>query len=346
MKHYLKTGEGPVLNKRIEITAKRRSGEHFPVELTISPIRYENDVNFSAFVRDISETKKAQYELESTTSRLATLIRNLHTGILVEDENRNIALVNNIFCEIFNIPAEPDDMIGFDCSLSAEQSKHLFVDPDKFTTRVDVILKDRKMVINEELEMVDGRVFVRDYLPIFNNDRFLGSLWQYQDITKRKQDEKELEAAKNSAESANLAKSQFLANMSHEIRTPLNAIFGMTQLLSKSEIAKEHEKIINGLLVSSDNLLNIINDTLDLSKIEAGEISLEKSYFNIREMTDKIVRSMEYKAEEKNIDLITKLDENIDDVLLGDETRIKQVLINLVNNGIKFTETGKVLLEG
>ncbi|MEI6456014.1 MAG: PAS domain-containing protein [bacterium] len=177
-----------------DVVNYHKDGHPYWVRLQIQPVFNEHGelTNFIAMQRDITEQKKAQEEMESVTTRLATLIKNIHAGILAEDQHRKIALVNKTFCDLFGIPVEPELLIGSDCSDSAQQTKHLFRDPEQFVVKIDKLLKDKKPVIDEELELADGRVFERDYIPIFANDKFLGNLWRYGDITERKAAEKQI----------------------------------------------------------------------------------------------------------------------------------------------------------
>ncbi|PIB28849.1 PAS domain S-box protein [Maribacter sp. 4G9] len=145
-------------------------------------------------IEDISKERKAEMELKASESRLSTLISNLHSGVLLEDENRKIALTNKMFCNLFNIPVNPDDLKGADCSESAEQSKVFFKNPDAFVKRIDEILEERVTVLSDELELVDGRVLERDYIPIYNDGIYKGHLWAYHDVTISKNYKKNLEA--------------------------------------------------------------------------------------------------------------------------------------------------------
>ncbi len=144
------------------------------------------------------------------------------------------------------------------------------------------------------------------------------------------------------AEQSEQFKQQFLANMSHEIRTPMNAVMGMTRLLIEKNPRNDQFQYLDGINKSSDNLLHIINDVLDLSKIEAGKMELEKIDFSLRDLVEQVKQTLRFKANEKGLELFTDIDSNIPDVLIGDPTRLNQVLINLTGNSIKFTEKGSV----
>jgi len=164
------------------------------------------------------------------------------------------------------------------------------------------------------------------------------------EINLRKRIEGELVEARDAAESANRVKSAFLASMSHELRTPLNSIIGFTGIIL-NELAgplnleqKKQLKMVKG---SSHHLLNLINDVLDISKIEAGEVEISKEAFNIRQVIDQVVESLRPLAEQKGLSLFVQIDLDID-VVVSDERRIRQILINLVNNAVKFTEEGGV----
>jgi len=290
---------------------------------------------------DIAE-KKTRDEIESVTIRLSTLIRNLHYGILMEDENRNIALINKSFCDMFGIPVDPELLMGSDCSNSAQQSKSLFVHPEQFVERIDVILREKKPAFDEELELADGRVFERDYIPIFFNEKFLGNLWQYRDISTRKKSETDLRQAIKDAESMNAAKSLFLAKMSHEIRTPLNAVIGLSKLMRDTPLNPVQKNFNDKLVLSGENLLGTINEILDFSKIEAGKIELEALPFSMEDVMKRLYSIHEHAAEEKMISLVARVSPLISPALIGDPARLHQVLTNLVSNAIKFTNTGRV----
>ena len=180
--------------------------------------------------------------------------------------------------------------------------------------------------------------------PLFENGQLTHYISIQKNITKIKQVEEELRQNKEIAEAANEAKNRFLAITSHEIRTPLNIILGMSKILLETDITETQHKYLRGIKSSSQNLLLIINDLLDISKIEAGKLQLENIEFNFHQVAEDAMTFQNIKAKEKGIELIIKKDESVDDCLLGDPFRLNQIFLNLLTNALKFTEKGSITL--
>lgn len=452
-----------------EFPVKAKDGRTIWIGQTVRLIQNENSITeLVAVARDISDRKVTEDSLRATQTRLSTLITNLQKGVLVEDENRKIVLVNQQFCDIFGIPAIPETMIGMDCSNSAEQTKHLFKHPNIFIANINKILEKKRLIVDENLQMADGRILLRTYIPIFLEKQYRGHLWEYADITEqynareliRKSEEKyrgimnnmelgllevdndqiiiraydsfcqmvgytqdelvgksapelflpeefeqvlsqnqnerkkggassyelqlkkkdgsrlwviisgapifgdygevvgsmgihyditerkileqELEQAKLIAEQARQSEKQFLANMSHEIRTPLNAIIGMTHLLFDTRPNKQQYEYLDILKTSSDFLLTLISDLLDMAKIEAGKVEVQNHPFDLSGLLRTTQRLFQIKIESRPIELNLMIDGRITGYYMGDDLILNQILLNLIGNAEKFTEKGSI----
>ncbi|AGC75151.1 PAS domain-containing sensor histidine kinase [Nonlabens dokdonensis] len=145
-------------------------------------------------VRDITEENAAQKLLLESQNRLSTLISHLHSAVLLEDENRNVVVTNQRFCQFFKIPVSPEQMVGVNCANAAEQSKSLFKNPEEFVERINHLTDEKKQVLSDELYLVDGRVLERDFIPIYENDEYRGHLWTYRDVTLRRKYRESIEA--------------------------------------------------------------------------------------------------------------------------------------------------------
>jgi len=293
----------------------------------------------------LADASRFAQALHQANARLSALITRLPYGVLTESEDGKVALTNESFCRMFGVDVPPEALVGADCAQAAEMSKTMFVDPEAFLDGIRQRLRDRQPTSGEVLELRDGRVFERHYVPIFDGQQHRGNLWQYRDVTDLRRAERELLAARERAEDANDAKSRFLAMMSHEMRTPLGVIVGLSELLSERISDADRENYLARLHANASALLGLIDDVLDFSRLEAGSVELHEGPFEPRRLGEDVTSSMAIRAAQKGLSLSLEVDGAVDTPLVGAESRLRQVLLNLVNNAIKFTDTGTVRLK-
>ncbi len=327
----------------------RKDGTLFPVSVVSMPI-YEGEVFVGAVAafQDITERKRSEEFLLATSSRLTALIESMQTGVLVEDEAGRVVTGNQTFCALFGLDVASSELIGTPADELLRRCADATADPSAFTSLTETLLVERAPMLAHELLLADGRVAELDYVPIYlfpsmpQAEDCRGHLWLFRDITERKQVETEILQARAAAEQANTAKSDFLANMSHEIRTPMNGIIGMTDLALETRLEPQQREYLEMVKASADALLVIINDILDFSKIEAGKLEIERIAFSLRDELAQTLRPLSFRAEQKGLRLDHFVAATVPEIIVGDPVRLRQILINLVGNALKFTEMGSV----
>ncbi len=337
------------LSGKLWRTSLRLRNFYFDVNFTPLFDEHEQPNGAIGVATDITEQYRSALNLQRTSSRLAALIENLATAVLVEDEQGLVTLVNQAFCDSFGLAADAASLVG---RTAAEVFAATASIPfHSQCPRVAELLRTQQLALGDEVRLADARILLRDYVPIQVDGQYQGHLWQFSDITDSVQAFErqqaligELTQAKQAAEASGRAKEQFLAHMSHEIRTPMNAIMGMAQLLQQYKLPSQATEYVESINHASENLLGVINDILDFSRLEAGKATVEASPFDLREQLRQIVRTLRPSAQQKGLRLSLCLADQLPAALVGDRLRLNQVLTNLLGNAIKFTEAGSVSL--
>jgi PAS domain S-box-containing protein len=318
------------------INVHQKTGVSFPVEVTTKYIKIGDQGFVIANSRDISLRIEAQQQLFRQEEKYRNIIANMGIGLVEVDVDGYIAFANQSFC----------DMSGYTLAELKGKSYHLLYPAIMHDTGFRQEEQDSGS-FETEVQMNSGekRWWFVSSAPNYNDKGVMtGSIGVHLDITAQKTLEKELASAKNLAERASRAKEVFLANMSHEIRTPLNVIIGMIRQLSKEKLDGKQLFYVTQSAAAANHLLAILNNILDMAKIEAGEIVLENKDISISVLANNTHSILSSQASEKGLEFKVNLSADIKDALIGDEVRIRQVLINLLDNSIKFTEKGFVSL--
>jgi len=273
------------------------------------------------------------------TAYLNALIENSPLAIMVLDSDHKVQLCNPAFEALFQYSRQ--DVVGKGITV-------LFADGDLSEARTIPHLTSEQTPVHlvtrrqrRDRTYVDVEVHT---VGLIVRGEVAGSLAIYQDISVRKRAEEEMHRAKEAAEAASRAKSEFLANMSHEIRTPMNGIMGMTELVLDTELDGEQRNYLNLAKVSADSLLSLINDILDYSKIEAGKLEIDAIDFNLGDSLGDTMKTLSLRAHQKGLELAFEIQPEVPDALVGDPGRLRQIIVNLIGNAIKFTEQGEVVL--
>lgn len=295
------------------------------------------------FMLDITKAKVAELELQSTMSRLTTLLAHMQTGVLVEDADRKVVMANDTLCEVFGVDVRPDDLATLPASAALGQLIPGAAAAD-FLVRTDDLLHKRWPQPDQTLVLPDGRVLEFDFQPISSERLDLGALWMFRDATSRVQYQEALERAAAEALAASDAKTQFLASMSHEIRTPMHGVLATLDLLRLTPLDGEQRELVDVVNTSATSLIEIINDILDFEKVEAGRIELVEEPFSPADVLSGIAGLLRPQARAKGLEVGLVLAPDLPELVVGDAQRLRQVVLNLAGNAVKFTTTGGVTI--
>ena len=332
--------KGAVLHGALK--RKRKDGTLVDVELHAK--RLLQDFEYCgafALFRDITERVEADTALRQSEEVFRTLSAAAPVGIFRTDSKGALSYVNDRLLAITGLSNEK--------ARSGDWSEAIHPEDQAW-----VMSKSRKAIQKHEEFSFEHRfvkpggeivwVGVRGK-PVFDADgRSQGLVGVIEDITSAREANERLREAKEAADAASKAKSEFLANMSHEIRTPMNGIIGMTELTLETELDSTQREYLSAVKYSADSLLTVINDILDFSKIEVGKLSLDPIEFNLRDCLGQAMKTLSIRAHEKNLELACSVPPDLADFMVGDPVRLRQIILNLAGNAIKFTDQGEVVL--
>jgi PAS domain S-box-containing protein len=354
MHHTLIQG---TIGKRDDEILWRKDGTYFPVEYTCVPILINGSIAGSVVVfSDITERKKAEEALKNSEQGLAQIIDFLPDPTWVVDNDGKVVRWNQAMEKLLGIGAK--DMVGkgnYEYALPFYgERRPVLIDlirewDASYEKEYLSVKKEEDILISESYHphLGDGGIYLSATAGLLYDSQgeIVGGIESLRDITERKHMEEELVQAKHEADQANRAKGDFLANMSHEIRTPMNAVIGMTHLALKTDLTAKQKDYLKKIQSSANSLLGIINDILDFSKIEAGKLDMESVNFDLEEVLNNLANLVTVKAQEKeDLEVLFATSQDVPRFLIGDQLRLGQVLLNLANNAVKFTESGEIVV--
>lgn len=319
-----------------ETVCIKKDGTIFPVQIKQkTSLKYDNDAQV-IIIQDLTQNKESAQKLLDSELRYRKLFQESNDAIYISTLDGTLEEVNKATLQLFGYTEQ--EMIGRNALSLYANSK----DRKKFRKAI----WEKGALTNYEVELVKKNGSRIDCLLSTTAKKdSKGTIIGYQgiirDITQQKRTNELLKNKELADRSANM-KAKFLANMSHEIRTPMNAVMGMTNLLYSTHLGDDQQKYVNGIKSASEHLLVLINDILDFSKIEAGKLSIEKIHFSLQEVLNNIIQTFKFKAANKNLSFSVEANNNLPTALIGDPTRLTQIIMNLVSNAIKFTKKGFV----
>jgi PAS domain S-box-containing protein len=340
---YFLLGGVPGVYRPISITFCHRDGHEFAGEIAVGRVPRDGSNHVGAFVRNTAESAPKQEFVGKSEEGYREIFEHLEDGFFETDLAGNYVFMNEAFGQIYGFSKK--EMMG--------ANYRVFLNPGLIHLVHEHFLGvyqkgSSPKPLEYEVTLPDGpKRFVEESAALRRDKdgKPIGFMGIIRDTTERKLKEQELAEAKLAAEAANQAKSEFVANMSHEIRTPLNGIVGMTDLALDTEMSPEQREYLETVKLSADALLGVINDVLDFSKIEAGKMDIDAVDFNLRDTLEGTMKSLALRGDEKGLELLCEVAPEVPEVMRGDFSRLRQVIVNLVGNAIKFTEQGEVGLK-
>lgn len=345
LKRFLDTGQARILNRRVELSALHRDGHEFPIELAIAATNSDKAWTFSAFVRDISDRKRAEEALMHSEEHVRLLLNSTAEGIYGIDVDGRCTFCNPACVRLLGYQS-PNDLLGRDMHLMIH---HSYADRSPYPLEACHLCRAFRQgegthIGDEVFWRADGTSFAADYFsyPVRQGNELVGAVVTFLDVTESKHAQEQLMKAKESAEAANRAKSEFLGNMSHEMRTPLNCVIGMTQLVLEDELTPEHRECLNLVLSAGNSLLHVITSILEFAEIDARKIQLQRVPFDVSNCVAKTIQALTPQRINRHVAVSYEVSADVPQTVVGDPDRLRKILTNLVSNGINFSEGDEV----
>ncbi len=364
----LSAGENRACTSQSETVALRRDGHQFPVRLSVSRIQCGEDYRLAIFACDLTQRKHCEEQLFESQERYRAILDGIEDSYHESDLKGNYEFLNAAFFRVYGCVKEYQASHNLKCFTTPQEvlgtNFRAYTSPEgiqevleaykqiykigqpvtrefNFTVGLGTFFIDQSITVkkNREGNIVGFRVLSRDCTERKVREQELARANEVAEAAKQVADE-----AKIVAEKASRAKSEFLANMSHEIRTPMNAIMGMTELVLATDLTDEQREFLSMAKSAADSLLIVLNDILDYSKIEAGKVTLDPAPFNLSDLVADSAKILALAAHKKSVELVVHIEPDVPLALIGDSTRLRQVLINLISNAIKFTAQGEVIV--
>jgi len=343
MTRFADSGQGEAVGRVLELEAVRKDRSEFPVEIAVSPIKIKDQWWAVAIVRDITQRREAEQQVHRSRETLQTILESIPVGVAVVGRDKRIRKVNRAALNLTGYQSA-EELLGRVC--------HETLCPVKHGTCPVVDLAETMDNSERTLLTKDERIvpILKTVVPITLEDEDV-LLEAFVDISQQKEAAAALKAANKSleqlseaAEAANRAKSEFLANMSHELRTPMTAILGFSDILLENAQGEDNVAAAHTIRQNGEYLLEIINDILDLSKIEAGKLEVERVACSPAKVVAEVASLMRVRADAKNLPVKVEYLGAVPELIRCDPIRLRQILVNLLGNAIKFTETGTIRL--
>ncbi|MGZ9222294.1 MAG: response regulator, partial [Anaerolineales bacterium] len=319
-------------NLKLETQHRHKNGTIFPVEVSTTLLQVGERELILGLDRDITERRRVEAELMREKQFFESLVSNSPAAIVVLDDNENIISCNPAFEELYGYERNEVLGVSLDNLITTSETR---AEAQRYTQQVrngtlHAFGKRRR----KDDSLVDVEIFG---VPVFVAGEKIGTLAIYHNVS-------ELVRARKEAEEASRTKSEFLANMSHEIRTPMNGVIGMLELALDTSLTFDQRDYLQTSLQSAESLLTLLNDILDFSKIEAGRLEIENINFSLRNTVEDVAYTLARRAQDKGLEMACLIHPDITSELRGDPARLRQILVNLVGNGIKFTHHGEVVI--